>query len=375
MNPCWPTLLLAALCHALPAAEARKPPAAPSEIVAATTPSGGIEFAYCIPGALRAQRDVPLVISYHGAGGDAMGEIKAWVGLAESGGFAIACPTSLLAGHGIRAGGHPLASGEADFQKESDAAVSIVEMLSGMVAIDRRRVMITGYSGGGNPSYWSGLFRPDVFHFVCTRSGNWPALIAQQLAAAGPRREAAGSAAAQSRFYVFWGERDHPLILGTIQEPLAALKALAPAHLQSEMIPGMGHEHSAPRAAAWFATAMREAEPGWAAQAPALRTAALDAARAAQADGDLAMAVAQAQGAALQEARYPKLGQDGRKLLAELVKRGREALSAAKTLASRRDPGAEAALADVARIWAGTEPGGKAGQALDELRRRAAKKP
>lgn len=356
----------------LAAAEPKKgAPAAKAEIVQAVTTSGAIPFAYCIPPALRAQRDVPLVISYHGAGSDGVNEAKAWIALAESNGFAVACPTSLLAGHGIAAGGHPAASGEVDFVKESDAAVSIIEMLAGMVALDRRRVMITGYSGGGNPTYWSGLFRPDAFPFVCTRCGNWPTLIAQQIA--GPRAEQARTAAAQSRFYVYWGERDHPIILGSIQQPLNALKALAPAFLKSEMIPGMGHDHSAGRAVTWFMAAMREAEPGWAAQAPALRTAALAAAAAAQAAGDLDQAVAQAQAALLQEMRYPKLGQEGKKLVAELVKLGREALSAAKSLASRRDPGAETALADVARIWRGTEPGAKAEQALADLRRRLAK--
>lgn len=356
----------------LAAAEPKKGAAtAKPELVLATTPSGAIPFAYCIPPALRTQRDVPLVISYHGAGGDGANEAKAWIALAESNGFAVACPTSLLAGHGIAAGGRPAASGETDFVKESDAAVSIVEMLAGMIALDRRRVMITGYSGGGNPTYWSGLFRPDVFPFVCTRCGNWPTLIGQQIA--GPRAEPARTAAAQSRFYVYWGERDHPLILGSIQQPLEALKALAPAFLKSEMIPGMGHDHSAGRAASWFMVAMREAEPGWAAQAPALRTAALEAAAVAQTAGDLEKAVTQARAALLQETRYPKLGQEGKKLLAELVKPGREALTAAKSLASRRDPGAEAALAEVARIWRGTEPGAKAEQALAELRRRLAK--
>ncbi|MCX7933658.1 MAG: alpha/beta hydrolase-fold protein [Planctomycetota bacterium] len=242
------------------------------EPLKAKSPKGDQEFWYYVPQCYdpkaKKTKRLPLVLSYHGAGSTGQAEISSWRALAEQYGFVVACPTSLLAGAGQAAGAVRQVKPEEFFQ-ESEAALSIVASLKEKLPIDDRKVMVTGFSGGGNPAYWLAFTHPEIFPFACLRCGNFPMLL-PRLAETQPEiKQAVENAAKASRFYIFWGEKDHPIILGEIDRTLAWVNALHPAHCEQERVMGLGHESRPDKAAAWFAAALEEVAKEWKSDAKA----------------------------------------------------------------------------------------------------------
>lgn len=190
----------------------------------------------------------PLVISSHGLNGSGKGEIGQWTGLAREFGFIVACPDMCTATRG-----RPTTSQLEPAVEDEEVILSIMEEVAEHFRVNPRAVMITGFSGGGNPSYWTGLRHPDLITHICTRGGNF---AIQQI----PREEALLEAGRKrTQIYIYYGEADHELILGTGENPGQARQAhdaLTKAgyeHVKIEMIPGMKHESRARIAAEWFA--------------------------------------------------------------------------------------------------------------------------
>jgi dienelactone hydrolase len=136
--------------------------------------------------------------------------------------------------------------------EDEQVLLSIYEEVSEYFRINRRAVMITGFSGGGNPSYHTGLRHPDLITHICTRGGNWAPqwmVTDQKLLEAGKAR---------LDIYIYYGDKDHPLILGQDGEPgqavqaYEALKKAGYPRLKIEMIKGMGHASRSDIAAKWF---------------------------------------------------------------------------------------------------------------------------
>jgi poly(3-hydroxybutyrate) depolymerase len=232
---------------------ARAAPPARAEVAHGETPVHKMPLSWYIPASSADKESVPLVLSYHGKGGTNAGEIGGWVALAEKHGFVVACPKSYFAG-GDRPADDKRPLGPI---RELEDAVAVVQMLEEKRGIDERFIMATGFSGGGLPSYTAGLLRPDMFRFVCSRCGNFPAPIiaaARQQAATQPQlARSIDAAVANVHFYFFYGEKDHPVIL-QIDAPrqLQFFEAVKAPHFTKEMVPGMGHDSRPDKAAEWF---------------------------------------------------------------------------------------------------------------------------
>lgn len=236
---------------------ARGAPPARERIVRGETPRHKMPLSYYVPASTAAKDRVPLVLSYHGKGGTNDGEIGIWLDLAEKHGFVVACPKSYFAG-GDRPADDKRELGPI---RELEDAVAIVEMLAEKRGIDRRFIMATGFSGGGLPSYTAGLLRPDIFRYVCSRCGNFPAPI---VAAARQQPQIARSieaAVADVHFYFFYGEKDHPVILQMdAPRQVQFFEAVKAPHFKKEMVPGMGHDSRPDKAAEWFVGEIAAAE-------------------------------------------------------------------------------------------------------------------
>lgn len=189
----------------------------------------------------------PLVISSHGRGGSGKGEMRAWPTLAEKHGFIVACPDMVTATHN-----RETKSDLPGWKEDDEVLLAIVEAIGTQFNVNRRAVMITGFSGGGNPSYHSGLGHPDVFTHICTRGGNFSP---QQVPT---NKDVLAKGTPKQHIYIFYGEKDHPLIVGEGGQPgaagnaHAALEAAGYKHLVIEKVPGMKHESRPGKAAAWF---------------------------------------------------------------------------------------------------------------------------
>jgi len=189
----------------------------------------------------------PLVVSSHGRGGAGRKEIGQWTGLAKEFGFIVACPDMCTA-----TVNRPPNSKLEPSVEDEQVVLSIYEEVAGSFRVNPRAVMLTGFSGGGNPSYWTGLRHPDLVTHICTRGGNF---AIQQI----PRAENLLAAGRKTiRIYIYYGENDHPLILGKDGETgqaQGAYDALTKAgyeHVAIEKIAGMKHQSRPRIAAEWF---------------------------------------------------------------------------------------------------------------------------
>jgi len=220
------------------------------KVLELTSKAHGRPYSLFVPGNYSPKVSWPLVISSHGRGGAGKGEMRAWSGLAKTHGFIVACPDMLTATtEEHRQGTSKLPRAEED----DEVLLSIFEEVSGQFRVNRRAVMITGFSGGGNPSYWTGLRHPDIFTHICTRGGNF---ASQEI----PTDEKALAAGREKlQIFIFYGEHDHPLIVGEGGNPgqaVQAHEALTKAgykHVTIEQVPGMKHESRPKKAAEWFA--------------------------------------------------------------------------------------------------------------------------
>ena len=205
-------------------------------------------YSLIVPSKYSKKRSWPLVISSHGRGGSGKGEMRPWQALANRHGFIVACPDMVTATHN-----RPPTSKLPGWKEDDEVVLSIIEFVKARFRVNRRAVMITGFSGGGNPSYHTGLGHPEVFTHICTRGGNFsPQQVPHDddVLAAGRKH---------LRIFIFYGDKDHPLILGEDGRPGAAqaaydaLKAAKYEHVVIEKVTNMGHDSRPEKAATWFA--------------------------------------------------------------------------------------------------------------------------
>jgi predicted peptidase len=59
-----------------------------------------------------------------------------------------------------------------DMQRDDRIILAVRDEVCRQYNIDRRRILLTGFSSGGYPMYWTGLHHPDKFNAVIARSCN-----------------------------------------------------------------------------------------------------------------------------------------------------------------------------------------------------------
>lgn len=242
------TLLTALLLLCLATAAASKDaPLKPGKIHNLKSPKHGRPYSLYVPSKYSKKSSWPVVFSSHGRGGRGKREIGAWTGLANSCGFIVACPDMVTGTHDLKT-----SSSLSPAEEDDEVLLSIFEFICSKFRVNRRAVMITGFSGGGNPSYHSGLRHPEVFTHICTRGGNF----APQQIPGSDKVRAAGKERLQ--IYIFFGENDHVLIIGDqgnngqAHAARDALKRAGYENIEFEQVPGMGHQSRPRKAAEWF---------------------------------------------------------------------------------------------------------------------------
>jgi len=132
-------------------------------------PSTGRGFWIYVPSTYREDRPAPLIVSCHGTPPYDVAEhhIREWKMLGEQNGCIVVAP-ELIATDGLIGDG-PIV-GMLSCERY---ILSLISMLGYRYNIDRANVMITGFSGGGFPTYWVGLRHPDVFSVVAARNCNF----------------------------------------------------------------------------------------------------------------------------------------------------------------------------------------------------------
>lgn len=341
----------------------------------AKSPVNDQEFWYYVPNSVKGKKKVPFVLSYHGAMGRGDGEIKQWMKFADEHSFIVACPTSDFAGANTKAG-TPLHVPPGSFVKEIATILSIVDFMQAKFDIDRRYRMITGFSGGGIPTYWFGMTHPHIFRFVCPRSANFPPILVtahqehpqlKKLFDTGEIKKNIDTAARESYIYVFWGSEDHQIILQSIQQIIAWLKSLEPAHLKFEKIEGMKHQSRADLAVKWFVETMAEAAKRFEAEAKELYPGLIAGATADEKNEDFGAAREKYKKAVELEEDYPKLGRGSERKLKKIEDDAKRLLSRVKSLRKTKKEEAALILQDVLNKYRGTAAAEEGKDLLPEL--------
>ena len=212
-------------------------------------PVSGRGFWIYVPSAYREQTSLPLIISCHGTPPYDVAEhhIREWKMLAERNRCIVACP-ELIATDGLLGDG-PIVGMLAD----EKYILSLISVLCYRYNIDRNNIMITGFSGGGFPTYWVGLRNPGVFSVVAARNCNFS------------RGNLDGwypPEAKQTPVFVYYGENDPGAITSQSRAAVTYLRSHG-FNVETYVIPGSGHERHPEFAMDFFRKHLRGSRPSF----------------------------------------------------------------------------------------------------------------
>ncbi len=130
-----------------------------------------------VPSTYRPSEPMPLVITLHGTHGfdSASAQVREWKSLAEKHGFIVAAPP-LRSVQGILPRIPPL--WYSDLARDEQTILNVLRDVAGRYRIARagetgkRLVLLTGFSAGGYPMYYTGLRNPSLFHALVARAAN-----------------------------------------------------------------------------------------------------------------------------------------------------------------------------------------------------------
>jgi len=192
-------------------------------------PVSGRAFFIYVPSTYRHSRPAPLVISCHGTppydvANDHIRELKM---LGQQNGCIVVAP-ELVATDGLIGDG-PIV-GMLDDER---FILSLISLLGYRYNLDLGKIMITGFSGGGFPTYWVGLRHPEIFSTVVARSCNFSK---HNLDGWFPPESAQ-----MQKVMVYHTENDPPTIRSHSNQAIEYLRSKGFA-VHKYVIPKLGHE-------------------------------------------------------------------------------------------------------------------------------------
>lgn len=210
-------------------------------------PATGRGFWIYVPSTYRHDRPAPVILSCHGTPpyDVANHHIREWKWYGEKNGCIVVAP-ELIGTDGIIGDG-PLAGMLANERY----ILSLLSTLAYRYNIDRANIMITGFSGGGFPTYWVGLRRPDVFSVVVARNCNFS------------ETNLSGwyvPEAKKTPILIYYGSQDPGAIQAQSKVGVRYLRAHG-FDVEAKVIPGVGHERHPEVAMEFFRRHWRTPRP------------------------------------------------------------------------------------------------------------------
>ena len=210
-------------------------------------PATGRGFWIYVPSSYREQSPAPLIVSCHGTPPYDVAEhhIREWKMLAEHNMCIVVCP-ELIATDGLIGDG-PIVG----MLSDERYILSLISLIGYRWNIDRNNVMITGFSGGGFPTYWVGLRNPSVFSVVAARNCNFSKLNLN------------GWYPPEARsldVIVYYGENDPAAIALQSQAAIQYFRSQG-FQLETKIIPGQGHQRHPEVAMDFFRKNWRVSKP------------------------------------------------------------------------------------------------------------------
>jgi phospholipase/carboxylesterase len=151
-----------------PVTQSQNVPVAAMHVVQDDT---GIKYWLYVPSYYSSQKDWPLVVTLHGTVpfDPALFQINEWKALAEEKGFLVAAP-ELKSSQGILPVIKKLWFN--DLRADEQTIMGTIDAICGRYHVDRKAVLLTGFSSGGFPLYYTGLRNPQRFNMLIARSCN-----------------------------------------------------------------------------------------------------------------------------------------------------------------------------------------------------------
>jgi len=222
-------------------------PPTPVSPVRRVDPATGQGYWIYVPSTYRHDRAAPVIVSCHGTPpyDVANHHIREWQWYGEKNGCIVVAP-ELIATDGIIGDG-PLTGMLADERY----ILSLLSTLGYRYNIDLANIMITGFSGGGFPTYWVGLRRPDIFSVVVARNCNFSE---SNLDGWYPPE------AKKTPVLVYYGTDDPGAIKGQSEAAIRYLRAKG-FNVAWKVIPNVGHERHPEVAMEFFRRNWRAPRP------------------------------------------------------------------------------------------------------------------
>lgn len=220
-------------------------PASPKLLI---EPNTGRFYYLYVPSTYRPEKPAPLIVSCHGTDpfDVAFYQVNEWRKLAQDYGCILICP-KLTSTDGI------LGAGSIDqLLSDERLIMSIIGGMHYLYSIDRKNVMITGFSGGGFPVYFVGLRHPDVFTAVVARACNFNR---------GAVEDWYPATAIKTPVQVYYGEND-PLAIRLQSDAGVSYLRSAGFVVEMDVIPGIGHERHPEVAMQFFLRHWNGTPPG-----------------------------------------------------------------------------------------------------------------
>ncbi len=164
-----------------------------------TEPQTGAKYWLYVPSNYTDQKTWPMVITLHGTYGwdGPMRQEMEWRKLAEENGFIVAAPY-LHSVQGTLPTIKPL--WRKDLKKDERHILALLDHLSGKYRIDKDAVMLSGFSAGGFPLYYTGLRNPERFHLLIARACNSDIEMLENIPITQKVKE--------QNIVIFWGKAD-----------------------------------------------------------------------------------------------------------------------------------------------------------------------
>ena len=211
-------------------------------------PATGRGYYIYVPSTYRHDQAAPLIVTCHGTPPYDVPNhhIREWKKLGEQNRCIVVAP-ELIATDGILGDG-PIIG----MLASEKYILSLISLLGYHYNIDRANIMITGFSGGGFPTYWVGLRHPDVFSTVVARNCNFS------------KHNLDGwfqvDEARKTSVMIYHGSNDPGAIVGQSRAGIKYLQSQGFV-VDKAVIPGAGHERHPEVAMEYFRKHWRPPRP------------------------------------------------------------------------------------------------------------------
>ena len=187
--------ILACLLAGCPVTQHRPP----GKIAHLREPETDRKYYLYLPTWYTAELDWPVVITLHGSDlwDGPLRQAEEWGALADKRGFIVISP-HLDSAEGIIY--VPAKTRTRRLASDDEAILAILDAVARKYNIDRQSVLLSGFSAGGNPMWYTGLSHPETFQAIAARACNSSIDIFESITLTDGAR--------QLPIYMFWGKDD-----------------------------------------------------------------------------------------------------------------------------------------------------------------------